>query len=435
MVTEICIVVDLEIADWGYSKDSMEDELRQGFQGRTTLDSLLLLAQEIRNFIESPDVQNVFTTLAHAINFLSDIVSCTANCNFASTFSALSEVFRKICDMFIANFNPSEQEKTYSELQSYQDSEIRSDGFGFEKAFFTTIAYLKEINERSSASVINSLEDKISANDFTRFLGKLQAKTEELMLKSDVTSASRAAPYINLYFKLAILRVLVLMQVYCIKRRSGYDQTSTNGVYAMVTESYKSDLEMLRNITEARIEKAVFLTLFHPTENDAFVQFLRIFDTKIPCIGQDKDFYSHTHTIHSVKSPKVLFEMSAWFSRGIGARKNYTDACRFKFEPIRIRSFDNIFYLKSAHWSKYYVYMCKNGTCQSTTDTPGSEGEWKVVRLENDEQLPRPRYLLSTIKWPGRFVYMESTLGIVSIKSTHDIKKVIDKGLWNIINA
>lgn len=79
--------------------------------------------------------------------------------------------------------------------------------------------------------------------------------------------------------------------------------------------------------------------------------------------------------------------------------------------------------------------MCKNGTCQSTTNTPGSEGEWKVVRLENDEQLTRPRYLLSTIKWPGRFVYMESTLGIVSIKSTHDIKKVIDKGLWNIINA
>ena len=56
------------------------------------------------------------------------------------------------------------------------------------KALFNNNAFLHETEMDAPESVINTIEDKIPVNDIVRFLGKLQAKTEELLL----TPACRA---------------------------------------------------------------------------------------------------------------------------------------------------------------------------------------------------------------------------------------------------
>lgn len=417
-------------------RESLEEELKNIFLKKENLESVRISAKEMKKCIESLetsksiDYGEVCHKLATVLNIVSMIIPSIPLFKFTLTFSCLSSVLKGIGDALQSLSKPFEQDKTYSELQGYEDSELRSEAIGFEKAFFNNNVFLNEIEMNAPESVINTLEDKIPVNDIVRFLGKLQAKTQELLLKPDVISACRAAKYVNLYFRLAILRKLVLWQVFCIKERSGYERSTTKGVLAMITESQKTDLELVRYVTEANVEKAVFLTVFHPTENENFLHFLRIQEIRIPSIGQDKDFHNQVYAITLSNSPSMTLEMSSWYKGKINGTTGTSSACLFMFEPVKGRNLDNIFYLKSIRWSEYYVLMCKSGTCYSVKGKPGTEGQWKLVRLEND--IGPPQYVMSSMEWPGRFLYTESTLWGPSVKSTHDLKTVRDKGLWEL---
>ena len=417
-------------------RECLEEELKKIFMKKESLESVRISAREMKKCIESletsksMDYGEVCHKLAKVLNILSMIIPSIPLFTFTLTFSCLSSVLNGLGDALRLLAKPFEQDKTYSELQKYQDSEIRSEAIGFEKAFFNNNAFLNEIEINAPESVIHNLEDKIPVNDIVRFLGKLQAKTQELILTQDVISACRATAYINLYFRLAILRKLVLWQVFCIKERSGYERSTTKGVLAMIRESQKTDLEMVRYVTEANVEKAVFLTVFHPKENENFLHFLRIEDIRIPSIGQDKDFHNQVYAITLSKSPNITLEMSSWYKGSIDGTTGTSDACRFMFEPVKGRNLDNIFYLKSKLWPEYYVFMCSDGTCESMKGKPGATGQWKLVRFEND--IGPPQYVVSSLQWPGRFLYTEPSLLFDSIKSTHDLKTVKDRGLWEL---
>lgn len=163
---------------------------------------------------------------------------------------------------------------------------------------------MNEISEETHETIVLKLEDRFPTNDTVKFLGKLKAKMYELMTQPDIPSAERAVVYINLYFRLGILRTIVLWQVFCIKLRSGYDQRSAQGVLAMINESHKLDIEVLTYVTETSFHKIVFLTIFHPTDNENFLNFLRLHKIRIPSLGQDQlNFCHRTHYIGSIKWP------------------------------------------------------------------------------------------------------------------------------------
>lgn len=413
-------------------EDNFEEELRRIVAGKKNEARVMESAKNVKECLESSDIGDVFLKLSSALNVASVIAPFTPLSQLVNTFHVLSKVFQKIGDTFHSHANSTELDKTYTELQRHQDTEVRSDAIGLENALFNKNAYLNELNEHTSKNTINDLENNIPVDRIVTFLGKLQGKIQELIQSQSVSLARRATVYINLYFRLSILHKLILWRVFCVKRKCGYDQTSTRGVLAMITESQRTDTEMLFTVCDANVQRFLFLTVFHPTEIEYFLNFLRIYKYKIPSIGQEEDFNSKTHAIRFKKSPEVKLEMSSWYGGRILATRRNSDACKFKFEPVKGRNLDNIFYLKSMHWSEYYVFMGNDGTCQSVKKQPNTEGQWKLVRLENE--LGPPQYVISTLKWPGRFLYLESILGIESIKSTNDPKKAMARGLWEILD-
>ncbi|XP_061177628.1 uncharacterized protein LOC133186387 [Saccostrea echinata] len=387
--------------------------------------------KELKKCVNS-DSGDVFNKLSFAINFASKIAAIhPIPATLGTTFSVLSNLFLQVGNAMKTTVPSADKDSAYAAIERFQDSELKAEAVGLEDLFYNTNAYLNSFEEDAPKSIINHLEDKFPTNDAVRFLGKLRAKTEEL-LYSDIKSAYRAAAYINLYSRLAILRSLVLWQLFSIKNRRGYDQSSAKGVQAMITESEKSDLEIVKFVTESKFEKAVFLTIFNPSENEHFLHLLRIKQIRIPCIGQDKLFCAHTHLIRSSNWPDWKMEMSSTFGGSIRGTNKKSDACEFNLEVVENRNLDNIFYIRSKKWPSYYVYVDRKfGWCWSVSGQPGPEGQWKVIKLEGTSGIPQ--YLMSPLQWPCYFIFMSSTPD-GTVKGTYDLRDIKEKGLWEILD-
>lgn len=415
------------------TKEKLVKELRVLFANGNTEKLVKEAVKELSDFTGT-DFTDIFQKLTYVVDLLSKLTegsTVTPNA-FTVSLSAISTVFKILGTKLKSSSPPVEKDSTYLALLRYQDSELKAKAVGLEDLLFTTHAYLNEIDEQAHESVVIRLEERFPTNDIVRFLGKLKAKAQELLTTSVIQSARRASVYINLYFRLAILRTMVLWQVFCIKERSGYDKASTNAVLAMINEAQKSDLEVVGYVTETSFQKVVFHTIFHPTENENFLHFLQIQQYWIPNIGQDRSFCCQTHCIRSSKMPEIRFERTSMFGGRIRGGSDMSSDCKFQLEPLKKRRVDNVFYIKSVRSPNHYVYMHDGGNCFSVSHRPGPEGQWKIVQFENDES--PPKYVLSPLKWPCRFLFMKSFLGSISIAGTYNSKETKDKGLWEILD-
>lgn len=415
------------------TKERLVKELRVLFVNGNTEKLAKEAVKELSEFTGT-DITDIFQKLTYVVDLLSKLTEGSAIIpnSFNVSLSAISVVFKILGTKLKSSSPPVERDATYLALLRYQNSELKAEAVGLEDLLFTTHAYLNEIDEHAHESVVIRLEERFPTNDTVRFLGKLKAKAQELLTTSEIPSARRASVYINLYFRLAILRTMVLWQVFCIKERSGYDEASTRAVLAMINEGQKSDLEVVRYVTETRFQKVVFHTIFHPTENENFLHFLQIQQYWIPNIGQDRSFCRQTHCIRSSKTPEIKFERTSMFTGRIRGGSDMSSDCKFQLEPLEKRRVDNVFYIRSVKSPGHYVYMHDGGNCFSDSHRPGPEGQWKIVQFENDES--PPKYVLSPLKWPCRFLFLKSFWGSLSIAGTYNTKETKDKGLWEILD-
>lgn len=415
------------------TKEKLLKELRVLFANGNTEKFAKEAVKELSSFTGT-DITDIFQKLTYVVDLLSKLTEGSAIIpnSFTVSLSAISVVFKILGTKLKSSSPPVEKDATYLALLRYQNSELKAEAVGLEDLLFTTHAYLNEIDEHAHESVVIRLEERFPTNDSVRFLGKLKAKAQELLTTSEIPSARRASVYINLYFRLAILRTMVLWQVFCIKERSGYDEASTRAVLAMINEGQKSDLEVVRYVTETRFQKVVFHTIFHPSENENFLHFLQIQQYWIPNIGQDRSFCRQAHCIRSSKTPEIKFERTSMFGGRIRGGSDMSSDCKFQLEPLEKRRVDNVFYIRSVKSPGHYVYMHDGGNCFSVSHRPGPEGQWKIVQFENDKS--PPKYVLSPLKWPCRFLFLKSFLGSISIAGTYNSKETKDKGLWEILD-
>ncbi|XP_062606911.1 uncharacterized protein LOC134268686 [Saccostrea cucullata] len=406
-----------------------QEELCMVFSASDTSMEVTDTIKDLKNM--TIDYGDVFHKLSIAINIVSGVAKLSpSTAGLTTTFSVLSNIFLQVGKAMKATVPSADKDSAYAAIERYQDSELRTDAVGLEKLFYNTIAYLNCIEANAPKSLINHLEDKYPTNDAVRFLGKLMAKVKEL-LPSDVKSARRASAYINLYSRLAVLRTLVLWQLYLIKYCSDSDRSSTQGVHAMINESCKLDLEVVRFVTECKFEKAIFLAMFNPTEHEHFLHLLRINQIRIPCLGQDKQFCTQSHLIRSSNWSAWKMEISR-HGGPIGGCNKRSDACELHLEPVKSRNLDNIFFIKSKRKPSRYIYFGpKFRFCWSVSRRPGPEGHWKIVKLEADGGMPQ--YLMSPHQCPGYFIYMTSSpRGYV--RGSTDLKVIKDQGLWEILD-
>lgn len=405
---------------------ALEKELQKLFADGAPKDYVKCAAKKLSDLTET-DVADVFQKLAYGVDILSKLTGCSTVPVLSCTLSlsALSSMFKNIGSNLKYAAAPVEEDSIFVALQRYQDSDLTAEAVGLVDLLFTINADFGEINEQAHESVVNRLEDKFPTKDIVTFMDKLKEKTHKLLTTSDPHSARRASVYINLYFRLANLRTLVLWQVVCIKQRSNYGQQSTQGVLAMINESKKSDMEVFGYVKKTSFEKAVFHTIFNPTENENVMHFICIHKEKIPSLHQNS--YRRKHTIRSATFPNIRFGMK---KKKLCGSLNTFSACQFDLEPVQNRKMDDIFYMRSV---KSYVSMDRGGNCVSVSDEPGSEGQWKVIRLGGVGFLPQ--FLFSTLRWPCKFLFLKSCREDLPIEGTKNFKALKENCLWEILDV
>ena len=368
--------------------------------------------------------RKVFSNVKHVLKFVNMITNnlkaskleMRAICSFLSTLLQKEQYsLNNITKL-------SDQRTAYSQIDD-SISSIWSTAVSHETSLIHSNAFLTNMDKDASRNVIDGLQDTISENDIVKFLSTLQSQATELIRKSEVESAKRACAYINLYMKIAILHSFVLWQVFCIKLRCAYDQSSTKGVLSMIESSKISSLDMVKYLTHPDINNAAFLSVFHLSQNENVLDFLQI--QGIEPLVFDERFYGHKHYIERISPPCIRLQMTSFSFDVFGTIEN-TEGCDFIFESVDGRKWDNVCYIRSAHWENYYVQMNDKGSCVAVKNRPESGGEWKFISLEPYEE--HPEFIISAIDSPDLFLYLNTG----HARSRKDLEKVKKKGIWKI---
>ena len=358
-------------------------------------------------------------------NLESSIAEVKATCSF------LSIVFQK--DQYLLkNIRRLDDDENYSALPH----EWKSAAGVLEESLIHKNKCLTYLTKGTSEPEVDTLQNVISHNDIFKFLNALQSEVKRLIdepkikiaLELKVESAVLATKLVNLYCKIASLHSYVLWQEFCIKQTDGYDKSTAKGVFEMIDRRRTSALDMLTCITHPKVEHAVFLGVFHISENENVKHFLQIQDIEVPAVADR--FYNKEIYIQWSYAPDVALQMRRFSYSIWGTTETTTEECKLIFEPVGGREMDNIFYIRLARsgWTDYYIQMKSGGTCQIVKKRFDVGIKWKLVSLMNDPE--NPNFIITSLDWPGNFLYLESPTG--DIKGKRDLEKVKEKGLWTI---
>ena len=427
-------------------KDATLEEMQRLLGEDQAFASLKLAVSRIKFCIEARtgmdgayknilDVLRIGTIISQ--NLESSIAEVKATCSF------LSIVFQE--DQYLLkNIKRLLDDENYSALPH----QWKSAAGELEESLINKNKRLTYLTEGTSKPEEDTLQYVISDNDIFKILDPFQSEFKRLIgelnskipLELKVESAVLATKLVNLYCKIASLHSYVLWQEFCIKQTDGYDKSTAKGVFEMIDRRRKSNFDMLRCITHPKVEHAVFLGVFHISENENVEHLLQIRDIEIPAVTER--LYNRNIHIEWSYSPDVVLHMKQpRYSIG-GTTETTTEECKFIFEPEEKREMDNIFYIRSARlgWTDYYIQMKSSGKCQAIEikiDEKKSKTvrkklevgvKWKLVSLMNDKK--NPNFIITSLDWPGWSLYLESHRG--EIRGKRDLEKVKEKGLWKI---
>ena len=368
------------------------------------------------------DVLRIGTIISK--NLKSSITEVKATCSFLSVVLQREQYLLK-------NIKRLDDDENFSDLLHEWKSAV-----GLEESLLHSNTHLTHITEGTSKHVVDTLQNTISENEIVKFLKDLQSEAKKLIrepkiksaMEVKVESAVLATKLVNMYCKIAILHSYVLWQVFCIKQIYGHDKSTTKVVFEMIEWCRNSNSEMLRCITHPKVEHAVFLGVFHISENENVQHLLQIQDIEVPAVAER--LYNREIHIEWSYSPDVALHMKHLrYSIG-GTTKTTSEECQFIFEPVEGREMDNIFYIRSACsvWKNWYVQMDSDGTCQTVKNKLDGGVKWKLVSLMSDPK--NPSFIITSLDCPGRFMYLDSPTG--NIRGKRDLEKVKEKGLWKI---
>jgi hypothetical protein len=198
----------------------------------------------------------------------------------------------------------------------------------------------------------------------------------------------------------------------------------------MIKANEEVDHNVIKFITIPIYDRRVFLTLFHPSENEQFMNFLEANGIQLPVLSKTKLLRNFDYVIHPSAWPYSHMEMGWDINGSVWGSKKDTLAGHFQFKPVFNRESDNIFHIRSKKWKEYHVTMRNNpwGFCAGEKETPHKKGQWKILQFEIKGQT---KYVLSPLEWPCYFIYMTDSLW-GHVRGTYDITEKHHDGLWEI---
>nr|XP_022295214.1 uncharacterized protein LOC111105304 isoform X5 [Crassostrea virginica] len=367
--------------------------------------NVILLMKIAKMFTDNPDMS---------------ILDLIPACSF------LTKVFRKNeCSLGHIKTLPGQQEECFK-LLGKTDKTICNKVLRHEEYLLGTNLYLADLKDPSE-DYTDRLKNILSDEEIASFLSTLQSEVKKLISKPKEKTACQATAYVNLYCKIQILHSFVLWQVFCIMNGSAYCHSSEK-VLAMINSSQKTNLEMLKCITEPETKNAVFLSVFNITENEHIKHFFQIQNIETHL---DKRFYERKYELQWIRSPDVKLVMKRLtFKSAFGVYALTGQSNHFKFESVEGREFDNVCYIMvELEERPLYIGISSDGECKTHVhQIKKADGvRWKLMSFGMDT------FILASVDWSDMFLYFDLTNR--RLKGTRDTEKVINRGIWKIVSV
>ena len=398
-------------------KDATIKEMQKLLEGSKEFDTLKTAVCRITDCIETK-THDVFINIQDVLrigalitqNLKPSISEVKDTCSFLSTVLQKDQYLLK-------NIRRMDDNKRYYTPESAPQ---RKSAIKLEESLLERNKYLTQIKEDTSINE-EKLQDSFIEHEIVEFLKVLITHIKQCIRANQVNYAFTATDFLNLYCRIAILHSYVLWQVFCIKQRYGHD---TKGVFDMIKSCHTSSLDMLTCLRNPAVEHAVFLGVFHISENENVEHYLKSLGIWTPDV--DKSFYDKIYCIQWKYSPGVKLQMVTK-SHCISGIEDKTEYSKFKFEPVGGREMDNICYIRSANseYKDHYVQMKSDGSCRIVRNRSDQGEKWKLVQImiHNNSS-----FLITSLDCPGMFLYLEDPA--CKAKGVENIDLVKEKGLW-----
>lgn len=195
---------------------------------------------------------------------------------------------------------------------------------------------------------------------------------------------------------------------------------------------------MLQYVTKIEIENAMFLSVFNFSENEnvtCYMELIHHQKCKLHGLSQEGSLTQQSHVLCLFREPNMKLKMPENIEKCIsGTNNNHSDDTLLLMLQA-VNDLDNVFYLQSSKIIENKtedVYMTmndRNACCYFKKEKPGSEGQWKLVKY-NDKADGKEFFIISSLKWPGRFLHLFKGFRGNWLACTDNLRKVKEEGLW-----
>jgi hypothetical protein len=341
----------------------------------------------------------------HIIGFIT-VISALINSIRNNGFKGMSTLIRKAAQCYLPWSTDVGSLLTHDiHEHTYKNDEQLSDLVEFfNVSQFTILAPLIEKEYIPTAGNITVILTAIDISRGNDYLEKLQGLLESLSSSQNVAKCRIGLENLKLYVRVVVFKMFLLGQMYTVYNLHvrEADSSQCDVTVSLVREMFRL-LEQSKRFLSVQmqpcLEKATFFSLFHRTEFEEIELFLREHDLNLP--RPEHYFRDKNFTIQEVSPGGRCMYLSKrnMIMRGKKRRAD-CDQGEFCFESI---GQDDLFYMKSLRWPMVYVYVHENKYLYGSTNKPGNEGKFKIIRLLNNDNV---RFLISVLKWPGNFVYI-----------------------------
>ncbi|XP_048766044.2 uncharacterized protein LOC125673494 [Ostrea edulis] len=362
--------------------------------------------------------EKVFTNAANCMQTDNDkfesilnLVSLAVNLFSVPYSETVVNVIRFIGNIFLSIRGRKDSFSIISENLRSEFSEKMKDVeeklYGFCACFDARSGDLNTFNkeEEKTEERVERLLDDVNYKEIGMvFSGELEAiilryrnVREEEILKS-------VGECLHVYVCVATMRCMMQILILSIIPEEKM-KSATRRIKTYMENDTLRRVAFLTKMLEPSHKNAIFLSSFTITEYPQLDMFLKTkwYTTKQqPCTWEISAFLTNK----SIALHPVVFR-DHWMN---AARRGYVwststaphdDYAQFCFEAVSERG--NIFFITSFKKQYSYIYMKPNSFLSQTSTRPKEEGMFKVLRLQNDN------CLISVVKYPGIFLYMENT--------------------------
>jgi hypothetical protein len=370
-------------------------------------------------------VEKVFTEVGNCIQTnkdkfenLHNLVSLALNVFGVPYLETANNVIRFICKIVLCIIGKND---SFSMISKNVRSELSKKMKDVEEklhAFCTCFdARYRDLNSGKSDEQVVKLLDDVNYKEIGMgFTGELQAIISRHKNDNDEEILRCVGELLDVYVRVAIMRwmmqILILSMIPEEKMKSASEQMKK---YIEGDTMWR--VEFLLEILTPSHANAVFLSSFNIRDFPQVYMFLKSKcpTTKgHPCVWETSAFLTNKN----IALQPVVFRgywMNAAYSSFVWSTSNapYDADVQFCFEVVSEN--ENVFFVRS-FYRKTYLYMKPNLFLSQTSTQPTEEGMFKVLRLLND------KCLISVVKYPGRFIYMEnSSLGKITGAVTNEM--------------